>query len=296
MKSLKRFILFVAIICLIAGGICLALAIKNNDFKAKNMVDRTYEIDGEFQNISAFINTDDFEFKLSEDGKNKLVCREFENQEHEVKVEENALRISDNDTRKWYDRIFVFNFESPKSVLYLTKDNYNNIVLNGATGKIAIDNTFTFENAELVVSTGMIEFGANVTNNLNVKVSTGYAKIMDVNCNDAYFKTSTGKLDVINMNCEKFTAEGSTGQIVLTNVISNTSMDVKASTGDVFLNEVDAETIYVKVSTGSIRGVILTPKTFKTEASTGHVDVPRDTTGGDCTLIVSTGNISVKVK
>ncbi len=296
MKSLKRFILFVAVICLIAGGICLALAIRNNEFKSKNMVDNTYEIDGEFQNISAFINADEFEFKLSEDGKNKLVCREFEDQKHEVKVEDNALRVYDYDTRKWYDRIFLFNFESPKSVLYLTKDFYNNIVIEGSTGKVTIDNSFTFENANLVVSTGMIEFSANVSNNLNVKVSTGYAKIKDVNCNDAYLKSSTGKLDVINMNCEKFTAEGSTGQIVLTNVISNTSMDVKASTGDVFLNEVDAETIYVKVSTGSIRGVVLTPKTFKTEASTGHIDVPKDTTGGLCTLIVSTGNISVKVK
>ena len=73
-------------------------------------------------------------------------------------------------------------------------------------------------------------------------------------------------------------------------------MNIEASTGNVNLNEVDAETIYVKVSTGNISGVILTPKTFEAHASTGKVNVPKDTTGGLCTLIASTGNINVSIK
>lgn len=302
MKTIKRFIIFIAIIFIIGGSIVLAFAIKNNAFAQKERIDKTYEIDGEFQNISVIINVDDFELKLSTDGKNKLVCQEYDKMPHETSVSDNCLNVLGKDERKWYEKIFVFewNFKPIKSILYLNKDTFNNIVVDASTGNFVIGNEFTFENADLKLSTGNLEFNAKLTNDLKAKVSTGSVYFKNVDCKNVELKSSTGLISVENMNCEKFKSEGSTGSIKLTNVIAENEMEVVASTGDIYLKEVDSKKIYAKVSTGNIRGVILTPKIFTTTVKTGHANVPSnpsaDLANGECILYASTGNIDVSIK
>lgn len=298
MKSVKRLIVFLAIIFIISGSIFLAFAIKNNAFAQKDTVEKTYEIDGEFQNISAILEIEDLEFKLATDGKNKFVCNEKEKIYHEILVKDNCLSLKGIDERKWYEKIFIFdwNFNSKKSTLYLNKSTLNNLVLNLSIGSFKVDNEFTFENADLVLSTGDLKFNANITDNLNVKLSTGSTSINDLDCKNIEIKSSTGSIELKNVNCNSLKASASTGEIKLHNVITNDLIEINASTGDVLLDEVDSKTIYVKVSTGSIRGVILSPKRFEAKASTGNVNVPSSTTGGLCTLITSTGSINVSLK
>lgn len=279
MKTIKRFIIFIAIIFLIGGSVCLAFAIKNNTFAQKDTNDKTYEIEGDFQNLNIDLSIDDFEIKLSTDGKNSLVCQEYENMSHSVLVKDNSLNVIGKDERKWYEKIFIldWNFKPIKTILYLNKDSFDNIEINGSVGSVLVGDDFNFTNAKIKLSTGSLLFSANVISSLNIELTTGSVKINDI-------------------NCETFNAKSSTGDIRLNNVIASKAMNIEASTGNVNLNEVDAETIYVKVSTGNISGVILTPKTFEAHASTGKVNVPKDTTGGLCTLIASTGNINVSIK
>ncbi len=88
----------------------------------------TYEVTEKFNNIIFEDNRTEIpevRMLLSVDGNCKVVCYEDRKETHTVRVENNSLIISKEDTRKWYDYIRVsFNDEEPKLTLYLPEDIY----------------------------------------------------------------------------------------------------------------------------------------------------------------------------
>ena len=68
------------------------------------------------------------------------------------------------------------------------------------------------------------------------------------------------------------------------------------STGDLLLDGFDASNIYVNLTTGNVTGTILTSKYFSANSNTGYVDVPKTFEGGECEIIVNTGDIKINYK
>lgn len=273
----------------------------------------TYEIAETFSDISMTTNTADIIFALSDDGKCRVECHEEENAKHSVTVENNVLVVKIDNQKSWYDYI-GFSFGSPKITVYLPKTVYNALSINGSTGNVDIPKDYSFENADISLSTGNVDFCAAAsesikintsTGNINIEnisagsldlsVSTGRVTVSGVTCeNSITVGVSTGKVILTDISCTSVISSGTTGSISLSNVIAANKFSVDRSTGNVKFSGCDAGEIYVKTSTGNVTGSFLSNKVFITDTNTGSVDVPKTAAGGRCEINTSTGDIKIK--
>ena len=306
---------FSIVFALILVGIGTAILIFGFMNKPKTeTVTKTYEITDNFNNIDFDIQTADVKFEKSDDGKNKAICVENKYVANEFKVENDTLKISSKENRKWYE-FMLFNFTSYKITLYLVDTEFNNLNTESSTGNFEVPASFKFNNVKMNMSTGHITFKGQVDDKLKLTASTGKIDVDGVNASDAEIKTSTGDITLTNMKLKNnVTASASTGDIKFVNVtaknitiststgdidlvksIAEEHMELAASTGHIHFDEADAKTIKAKTTTGRVYGVLNTPKTFYATSDTGKVSVPR-TTGGECEISTHTGSITITIK
>ena len=275
-----------------------------------------YEMSEDFNDIIIKTDTADITFLPSETDKVKVVNFEQEKANHSVTVENGALKIEINDTRKWYERFAAFSFKSPKITVYLPKKAYQVLDIESDTGDINIPNNFTFKSIDIVSSTGDITCSSSASDQIKITVSTGNINASNVSSSfigltvstgdirldgaralgEIRIVTSTGDVRVKNATCKEIEIDGSTSNVKLTNVIASKMLDIDTSTGDITLEECDSGEIYLAASTGNISGTILSYKVFDAEASTGSISVPHSVLDkGKCTIRTSTGDISISV-
>lgn len=128
MKNPTVICLVIAACLVLVGGAVfrLVMATHHWDFNLLNsnkMETKTVDITEVFQNISIHSDTEVIEFRLSDDGKCRVVCFEKEKEPHTVTVSGETLTIEQIDSRKWYDYLSPFSFGSPKSPFIPCKPN-----------------------------------------------------------------------------------------------------------------------------------------------------------------------------
>lgn len=272
------------------------------------------EVDSEFDVISINTNTADIEFLPSDNGKCRVISYESEKVRHAVSVADGTLTVSVEDGRKWYEHIGV-GFRTPRLTVYLPKSEYQTLIIRENTGDVKMPREFTFERADITVSTGDVEWSASVTDSLKIKSNTGGVCMEDTSVGSLEISVTTGKVSVSDVRvggdvrigvttgksvledvrCQNLISNGSTGEMLLEEVIATGKLSIERSTGDVKLEECDASEIFVRTDTGKIEGSLLTGKTFITKTDTGRVRVPNTASGGRCELITDTGNISIRI-
>ena len=302
--------LIVAAVLIVTGGILLFLGLRSIDFdRAEKPVNKVYTADGSFQNIQIDTGICDVRF-FQTDGDLTVHCPKTEKLEYVVLVEDDVLRISAMDIRKWYDFIGI-NFAETEITVYLPETQYESLHIQTATGDIQIPQDFTFDTAELSTSTGDMDFAAAVTENLVTKTSTGKTSISGTSpayleCRSSTgrieldaiqsvgtvnLRASTGRIFVKDVSCENLTTQSSTGNTQLENVLVNERMQLTTTTGQVEIKDCDAGTAIIETDTGDVEGNFLTPKWFVTDTDTGDIRVPSSREGGECRITTDTGDI-----
>lgn len=308
----------IAAAALIAAGLVIFLggmAVLNFDFTKLNLSKyetNTYEPGEDFTQIVIDVDTTEIEFVRLDDGRCKIVCFEREREKHSATVKDGTLTVETVDTRKWYDHI-GFSIGTPKMTVYLPEEKYESLSISTHTGDIEIPEAFTFDRLTVVGTTGDIECQASVSNEMNIEFTTGDIEVSEIAVGSLVLSVTTGRIEVDSVTCDgdigvstttggtkltdvtcrNLTSRGDTGRVTLKNVIASDLMSIERSTGDVVFDGSDAGQLQVKTSTGHVTGTLLSPKVFITEASTGHIRVPKTTTGGRCEITTSTGNIEI---
>lgn len=299
----------------IFGGTMMALGWDYTKLSTGRYETNTYEISGEYEDISIKTETADVLFALSEDGKCKVVCYEQKNLKHAVIVQDSTLLVEVIDTRKWYEH-FGINFGVPQITVYLPEGEYGALTVYSVTGDVEIPKGFGFKSIDISESTGNVNNFASVSNSIRIKtrtgnistqnisagtielsVTTGKVTAEDVKClGDVTVNVSTGKADLKNIQCKNLLSDGNTGDLCMQNVIATEKFSIERSTGKVKFDGCDAAQILVKTDTGDVTGSLLTDKVFVAQTDTGNIDVPKTTTGGKCEVTTDTGNIKIKIK
>ena len=314
MKKIILLPIILGSILLIGGGIVFGMAIAN---KTNDVITNTYDLTDTYNDFDIKLSTSSLKFEPSTDGTTKVVCVERKKEYHDVSVIDNKLSIQFHNDLKWYERIFIFDWQPRKVTVYLPAKAYGDLNVKSSTGSITIPSDFSFNSLNAKLHTGSLNFNCNVTtltkaeastgsirlNNmttseLNVKVSTGSIVMKNVEVTtDATFKASTGSTVLENFKAENVTATSSTGGVRLTDTLINTHVQIKCDTGSVKLERSDAETLDIETDTGSINVNLLTTKIFDAKSGTGSVNVPNASTwsGGVCRLKTNTGSIKATV-
>ena len=269
----------------------ISLIMSLSQFNSKET--KTYMIQEEYNNINISVSVQDVDIYLSTE--NKIEYQVNDKYLLDVKVENNTIEITNSEKPLSY--LLMFGFGNLKVKMYLTKDTINSLVINSSTGDIAIHEGFTFNDVNVVCSTGDIGISTLNTGSIKLIVSTGEIGLDKCTINgDLYCKISTGDI-VINETNIKGNYEGhaSTGDTYLSNVLIEKDLKHKSGTGDFVFDKIDAANLEINVGTGSVRGTLLSSKVFVTKTSTGDENVPETTTGGVCKVTTSTGDIYIRI-
>ena len=260
---------------LIFTGVMSSVAWDFTILASDKYVTNTYEITDDFKDISINLSSSDISVLPSEDGVCRVVCVEEKKIVHKVVVEGETLRITENDTRKWYEYIGI-GIGNTSITIYLPKPAYNAIMVTGSTCDVSIEGLTVRE--------------------LSFKLSTGDVSIKNITCTgNTYLQNSTGDTVIENASLRSLINSAGTGDITLENVIAQEKFEIARSTGDVKFISCDASEIQVETGTGSVTGTLLTDKIFTATTSTGDVKVPYCIEGGKCEITTSTGDIVISI-
>ena len=297
---MKKGLIITAVVLIVAGIALFTAALVAAGFdlsklSGENYVTNTYTVDEKFTGVSVKTSQTDVIFKLSEDGKVKVVCEEREKVRHSVTVENGTLTISAVNKREWYDYLAIFSKHLTMTV-YLPSDDYGSLNVKTDTGSVAVPVDYSFDSADVCTSTGSIVFKAKEVGSLKLKSSTGAVTVEGCAAESVDVSVSTGKVVLSSVDCGSFVTNGSTGSVALKNVVASGSFKIERATGNVNFDMCDAAETTVKTSTGNVKGSLLTAKTFVAKSSTGRVSVPDSVSGSRCEITTSTGNIEITVK
>ncbi len=213
-----------------------------------------HEISEEFSKVKIKTDTADFVFKLSDDGKSKVICEETAVTKHAVTVEDGTLSIEMTDKRTIKDHIGI-NFGTQKITVYLPKNEYTALIVDESTGDINIPKDFNFISADIKLSTGDVEFYASVLETLKIKTSTGDIHIEDIVASNLELSVSTGKVYLKNIECKNLTSDGDTGDILLKNINAKEKVIIRRSTGNIKFDGYTANEIFAETDTGNVEGL-----------------------------------------
>lgn len=278
MRKVKVFFVIIGLVLALAGGGILAVSIVKANSNDQQVVN-THVVKEAFDTIETNVTYADIDVKPAKDDKCTVECKETDSVIHTVKVSDKKLKITNNDSRKWYDKYLLnFNYLKMKITIYLPTKELESINLNVTTGDIKINEGFSVKSINVNKTTGDIEIvKATVDGDIKIKTTTGDIQIFD---------TTSKSLDI----------EGSTSDVTLTRFVTTGAIKIATSTGDTKFDMSDGASISVSTTTGDVEGTLLTPKSFTTTTSVGDVSVPQGTTGGPCVITTTTGDIKITIK
>ena len=143
--SKKSILIIVSLISILIGGGLFVIGMSLNNWNFANLdnskyVTNTYELEEDFINFD--IDTDTADIELIESTENKIEIFDKEEALYTVKVEENTLKVTLNNT---VNHINFFNFKTPKISIYLSNVNYELLDIKEDTGDIRIPTDFSFK-------------------------------------------------------------------------------------------------------------------------------------------------------
>ena len=315
MKSIKLLItgIFLIIIGgLVCGASVIMMGFNFGSLNTATYVSNTYDMDPEFENISIKGDAEKISFAPSDGGKCYVVCKELENDKHDVRVVGDTLCIDNISDNMFF---FVFLNDSPEMTVYLPEDKYSSLSIDNDTGDVYIPEDFSFSDMNVKLDTGALVCSASATGDVNVKTDTGkinlqemtpasltvntdtgFISLNDINCSGtAEINVHTARVEMNNVNCAEFNSKGSTGRLLMTNVVTTGSWNIKRETGSVSFEYCDAALINITTATGNVAGSLLSGKMFNVNTDTGKVNVPGSSEGGKCDIVSDTGNIDITI-
>ena len=313
---MKKFLIILGVLLFVGGAVLLAISLTNGAIKnaSAGIIHNEKTVEESFNNIKIDVATANVIFEESSDDKCKVLLDEKEKYYHKVEVKNDTLTITSVDEYKFFERL-IPSFGTLKVTILLPQDTYNNLDINistgdvlslmnltlnefridGSTGDLTVENMNVSGEMYIDMSTGSINLKNTNCTKLKIDISTGKTNLNHVNANEISLKHSTGKVIFESVRGEKATIDGSTGKTTLTDTIFTGNLYIETSTGDVVFKDSDADTIEIIGETSDITGNLLTGKTFITSTTTGKNRPQSGSTGKECRITTTTGDIIITV-
>lgn len=276
MKKAKKITIIVALSMIVVGIICSvgSLALVQFDATKLNTMEwetKTYVVEDSFTNISIQGNEAAVSLVPATDGNCKVVCTENEVIYDKVAVVNNTLTIERVDESEWYHNIGV-HFGKIEVTVYLPEKEYEALFIDNSSGRIDVPGDFTFAEAEVMNSSGKINFmadvngalkventsggiyvGDNSVESLSVKGTSGSIEVMNVVAvGDVEVNGSSGGIDVSKVECANLSVANSSGSLRLSEIVATGDVNVEGTSGGVHLEDVECANLTGSNSSGKI--------------------------------------------
>ena len=276
-------------------SLCLGLFILNYFLGSYDYETNVHEISVDFSSISIHDDTDNITFLPSEDGKVKVVCHEKKIDKHSVLTENGTLKISRNNSKKWFQYIdFGLNFKEKSITVYLNESEYSLLFIDSSTGDISISEGFKFDSVEISLSTGDVSCLSSAENVIKIKGSTGSVNLKNASANAIEVSVSTGDVSLSGIDCTKLNLKATSGKIHLSDVNAE-KVNVETSTGDITASSVSASNdISLSLTTGKIKLNDLSCANLCAVADTGDIKLTSVISSNNISITTDTGDVTLE--
>ena len=252
--------------------------------------EKTQEVTESFNGIEIDTDVADITLLPSEDGSCKVVSFDNKKITYSAKVEGGILKISEQDGRKWFQKMIGRGRSS--LTVYLPERVYTSLTVSEDTGNITVPADFTFGSIDLNLSTGDVSLRASAVDSIRINLSTGDVRIENITCKSLDINHSTGHVDLNGVKAATdVRITGSTGN---TNVKGSSfgNLKVATSTGDITMENVNClATLEVSVSTGDVALTSISCKDFISEGDTGKLKMTGVIATGEFNITRDTGDV-----
>ncbi|MBO4627291.1 MAG: DUF4097 family beta strand repeat protein [Lachnospiraceae bacterium] len=252
MRESTKILLAIATFLLAAGMILFVVVMTLNHWDFKGLItvncnEETHTVTEDFTNITVNAESADVEFRLSDDGTCKVLCKLPEKSTHTVAVEDGTLKIGFTDETKWYDYIGFTNTTSD-FIVYLPKKAYRNYTSESQSGDVEISKDLTFESVKIQTKSGDVSLDGVTARLLRIDTSSGDVDLARVAVTEeALINTSSGDVTCEFLGPVRCSAKSKSGDI---NVPDNSApgaenevvCDIRTRSGDIRITTSDAPT------------------------------------------------------
>ena len=308
MKKFKlRKLLSIAFLIMILPATVLLTSCDQND--SKFLKTCVYEIIDDFTNIS--LNTDEADVTVlpSDDEKCRVICKEKNNQKHEVTISDKTLSINMINSRKWYN--YIFSFGSQKIDIYIPESEYENLSINDNTGDIEIGKDFSFASINIKVNTGDVKNYASVVGKIVIDGGTSDIYVENVSADSLECYNSTGDIHISSVTlknelkidgsttniflndikCDSLSSNSGTSDITASSLICNQDTNVKIGTGKKKFNDVNCKNFTVDSGTGDIEIIdVITSELLSVTGTTSDINA-KSCNAADIYIKTGTGDV-----
>lgn len=238
----------------------------------------------------------------------------------DTSYDDGTLKIIENDKRKWFNMIFMFDFQDTPLIVEIPEDEWDNITISTSSGEVLIDeincqelnvdtssgeikasNLFAQKEALFDTSSGDMSLSGISSDRISVDTSSGETHISDItNLADINIESSSGDISIKDaVLTNQIVINTSSGETEISDVSANNMM-ISSSSGDVEFSRADAMDYKIDTSSGEVFGTIKgddNTVSFITDTSSGDVSVPSpskgektfsaSTTSGDIEIVFS---------
>ena len=297
-KAVKGWLIAAA--ALTVAGIAVfvgALASADFDFTrlgAKEYMTNTLKLGADFERIDIDVPTADINFERSEDKECVLILKEREKMKFSAEIENRTLVVRGEDTRKWFERLFLF--ERPSITVFLPKSEYGSLAIKATTGDISVPEGLKLGSLSVNSITSDVVCRASASDSVDIHLATGKIDLFSPEAGSVRLETTTGDISLNGVNASgDIYASMTTGDLIMKNSVISGQLSVECTTGDVRFESSDASAISVKTTTGDITGTLLSDKVITASSVTGEIIVPKSSFGGACDLKTTTGKIRIEI-
>jgi hypothetical protein len=312
MSAGKRAALIVCAVLLVCAGLGSILGSLN--FGRSKVMDKEYAFaDANIHSLE--IESGSAEVKLipATNGVCTVLCADGADRDYKVWIVDGTLHIER--VSKW--SLFPISLTGDYIRVYLPDLDYEALWVHSSSGGVGVPMDFHFDNAILNVSSGGVEFAADVTYALNIQSSSGGVAVDGASPERLFISCSSGGIQLVNsapgevtlhstsgsvtaehVRCKAFESSCTSGSQRFSDVIVEGLLRVDGTSGSVKLDDCDAGEVQVAVVSGSVSGNFLTPKVYDLRSASGSVTAPNsaaptpgNSSAGRCTVRTTSGSI-----
>ena len=315
MKRSKKIWPSVVASLLVAIGVAAWIVIKQlPDLITVEYETSHYESSDTFERIYLVADEVDVSFTVSPDGICRVECYEPAKDTHKVTMKGGTLLLQKESKKAWYE-YFGVRLETPKITVSLPSAVCNTFFVEKNGGKLTVQKGLSFKTVEIVQPAGDISFSGTAEYKVKITSADGNISLQDVtvdyldlhagtgrlsvdglSCKNVSARTPTGGADFSNVSCGYFMENGTAGDLSLKQVTVEQTLSAKKTTGNVQLDAVDARSYIIETDSGDVTGSLRSGKWFHIKTATGYVDVPKNTSGGNCSVTTNTGDVILTVE
>lgn len=298
MSKTKKIWIMTALACIVVGLLLAVFAFARTGFRyselnSAELYTKVYDMEESFSSIDISAAECDVYFYPIKDGACRVECREDAKITHTVSVENETLVVARKDHRKWYEHIGFF-WGDMSIKVYLPERMYRELKVLSVSGDISIPREFTFEEAELITTSGDILLEGLVQKSLTAKTVSGDLTVYNVSGDTASVQSTSGDIKFSDFNVETLHIDSTSGEVTLHDGIASQKISIETVSGDIHLDQCDSASLWLKAVSGDIKGFLLTEKHFTTHTTSGDVRVSESFSAVQpCEVTTTSGDIHI---